>query len=163
MRSSLLIVTFGGGSMRWKSASAIVVLLGIFGVGCTVLPPPRLPAPVTPPYTGYTEPQGAYDIHDTIKYVYGCSTTGSTIWASIDQWPGPSDPEVDDALVEVYPGYVAPLADLPMELGSATFDRAQSTGDVVSVPAGQCFTVRVFARDNLGFLQAGTVKFTLNW
>jgi hypothetical protein len=149
--------------MRWKSVGVIVVLAGLFGAGCTVLPPPRLPVPVSPPFSAYTEPQGAYDIHDTIKYVYGCSTTGSTIWASIDVWPGPSDPVVDQVDVDVYPGYLAPLADIPMALGSATFDRTQPAGDVVHVAAGQCFTALVIARDVNGFFQAGTVKFTLNW
>jgi hypothetical protein len=144
-------------------SAGVIVLLAFLGAGCTVLPPPVLPRPVSPPYTGYTEPQGAYDIHDTIKYVYGCSTTGSTIWASIVEWPGPSDPVVDEVDVDVVPGYLAPLADIPLPLGSATFDRTQPTGDVVHVSAGQCFTALVIARDVNGFNQAGTVKFTLNW
>jgi hypothetical protein len=148
--------------MRWKSWGVIAVLTVVFGTGCTG-PTVAPPVPVSPPYSGYTTTAGAVDIYNTVKYVYGCSTTGSTIWASINQWPNAGDPVVDDVDVGVYSGYYGPLQDLPPVLGSANFVRAQPSGDVVHVSPGQCFTVFVDAREENGFQPAGTVTFTLNW
>lgn len=152
--------------MRVKVLVVSALAAVLLAAGCTNPPKLGLPAPASPPYSGYTDwgLVGA-DPGNTWAFVYGCTSTETILWASVD--PGPQEPgtSVSQMAVRVFHGYVPGLPGLSdlSPFGSVEFWWSGGESDVAVLPAGECFTVVVSASSAAEGIAAGLGSFVLNW